>query len=86
MTRSIGIVEDHDAVFSFAAGGQPVGISHRLNDPEASPIIDRKRDRLNDVRFPGKQRGFESLRERHVRGCLGGGEGMIGIVDLHGAP
>ena len=70
----VGVLEDEDAVLGLVVGHASwVGIG--FGDPEPAAVVDRHRDRLDDVGLAGEKRHLESRRHGHGPGRLFGRRG-----------
>ena len=80
---AVGVLEDEDAVPGLVVGDATrVGVG--LGDPEPAAVVDRHRDRLDDVGLAGEERDLEPRRDRHrPRGLLGAEAGVR--VDVEGS-
>ncbi len=56
---AVGVLEDLDPVVARIAVEDLVRVVHRFDDPEPAPLVERHRDRLDDVRFTGEQLDLE---------------------------
>ncbi len=73
---AVGVLEDEDAVLGLVVGHAPrVGIG--LGDPEPAAVVDRHRDRLDDVGLAGEERDLETRRDGHRPGRLLGAEAGV---------
>ena len=61
---AVGVFEDEDAIARLSLRHPPrVGVG--LGDPETASVVDRHRDRLNDVGLAGEKGDFEPRRNGH---------------------
>src|SRR5439155_2332736 len=75
MPRARAIFENQNSVMAaFPPILFPLGIRPALNDPEPTAIVERERDRLHDVRLPGKERHVKPVRQSHVLRRFRGGQ------------
>ena len=89
---ALRVLENQDAVFALALG-LAVRITKRLRDPDASALVEAKRDRLREVGLGGDEFGLEAGDELHagnefLRGGVlhrGGFGGVVAQVPEHGA-
>ena len=61
---AIRVLEDQDAIAAFALG-RPQRVAVRLRHPQAAAIVDRERDRTDDVGLGGGQRHREPFGHGH---------------------
>ena len=83
---TIGILEDEDAVPGLAIGDAP-RVRVGLGDPDTASVVDRHRDRLDDVGLAGEERDLEAGWNGHRPCRLPGREPGVGVsVERRGAP
>ena len=70
---AVGVLEDQDAVAGLVVGDAD-RVRIRLGDPEPAAVVDRERDRLDDVGLAGEERDLEARRARSSPAAASAGE------------
>ena len=73
---AVGVLEDQDAIAALAFG-RAHGIGVRLGDPQPAAVVERERDRLDDVRLGRGERDGEARRQGHRLGRVGSRQARV---------
>ncbi len=74
---AVRVLEDEDAIAAFALG-RPQRVAVRFRHPQAAAIVERERDRTDDVGLGGGQRHREPLGHGHRARRFGARQARMG--------
>ena len=76
-TVAVGVLEDLDPVVARVAVEHLVRVVHRFDHPQPAALVERHRDRLDDVRLAGEQLDLELARRLDELRRVRRGEGQL---------
>src|SRR5439155_15273434 len=77
MPIAVVVFENQDAVPAAGSVRLPHRIGETLDDPEPTAFVGGHRDRLNHIRFAGKERDMKTLGHGHALSGLDEREGSV---------